>query len=470
MLRSQYRLALHAVAAVLIAGVAVVATGAGAGATTVAQSAHGKAQSAHGHAAAKRPGSYGGDATAGSIQFRVDRSPLPIPAVTDPFHVWVPYAETSIDSSGGSEGIASTVYPGQDAIGGPNLICEFEPPFCAGLPGGAPPGYPDWAHAQYPAHPDDSAQLSQKEFPGNGAPLGVTPNQATAHADRNVVQANALTAGAGLAGVVTVKSASSFSKQSFAGSALVLDAESVLKGVDIGGQLHINEIRSVTTGTIDGSKVGAATANTTVSGATVAGQPVTIDSTGIHVGNKGDNGLLKKTLNSALQKLASQGITVKSLTDTKTAKPRKIAAETGGLLLTWTQTVGGPTLPKVGGIENGDYVVTVSMGGAGINAFAGPGSPVPSFSLPSSPPLSAGSQAAPTASGGVPPSTGQAQTTTPTGQQPAVAGGTSPKNVALPTDLTNKRLKTLALVLLGYPLLMLIAAPFRAPSRLPRGG
>src|SRR3954465_13854003 len=140
MITRRHRLAGHTVAAVLLAGIAVVATGAGAGAAG---------------SAGDRPESYGGYATSGSLQFRVDRSPLPIPAVSDPFHVWVPYAETSMDSSGGSEGIASTIYPGQDAIGGPHLLCNFEPPFCAAMPGGGPPNYPDWAHAQYPAHPDD---------------------------------------------------------------------------------------------------------------------------------------------------------------------------------------------------------------------------------------------------------------------------------------------------------------------------
>jgi hypothetical protein len=49
MLRSQYRLTGHAVAAVLLAGVAVVATGAGAGAAS---------------SAASRPDSYGGNSAA----------------------------------------------------------------------------------------------------------------------------------------------------------------------------------------------------------------------------------------------------------------------------------------------------------------------------------------------------------------------------------------------------------------------
>jgi hypothetical protein len=455
MVARQHRLAIHAATAVLLAGVAVVATGAGAGAAS---------------SAASRPESYGGDATSGSMQFRVGRSPLPIPAVTDPFHLWVPYAETSLDSSGGSEGIASTVYPGQDAIGGPNLLCNFEPPFCAAMPGGAPPNYPDWAHAQYPAHPDDAADISQKPFPGSG-PFEVTPNQAVAHADRDKVDAIAVTTGAGLAGAVTADSVTSTSHQSFEGSALVLRAESTIKGVDIGGQLHIDQIQSVATGKIDGDKIGTSTAVTTISGATVAGQAVTIDSTGIHVGPQGDNGLLKKTVNSALAKLADQGIDVRSLGATKSAKPSKVVAETGGLLVIVTHTVKGPSLPQVGAAENGDYIVMASLGGAGINAYAAPGIDFGGVQIPNTP-VTGGTVPPPPGAGGsaVAPSTTQTGTTE-TGQQPALAdaGSGTPKPAALPIDLTNKRLKTLALVLLAYPLLILATAPFRAPARLPRG-
>jgi hypothetical protein len=453
MFTRSYRLAGHAVAAVLLAGVAVVATGAGAGAAS---------------SAATRPDSYGGYATAGSMQFRVDRSPLPIPAVTDPFHVWIPYAETSMDSSGGSEGIASTVYPGQDAIGGPNLLCQFAPPFCAALPGGAPPNYPDWAHAQYPAHPDDKADVSQEPVPGSG-PFELTPNHAVAHADRDQVDATAESAGAGLAGAVTAQSVTSNSHQSFEGSALVLRAESVIKGLDIGGQLHIDQIRSVATAKIDGDKIGTSSSDTTISGATVAGQGVTIDSTGVHAGPGSDNGLLKKTVNSALANLASQGIDVRSLGATKSAKPSKVVAETGGLLVTVTKTVKGPSLPKAGAVENGDYILTVSLGGAGINAYAAPGFDLGGVNIPSTP-VTGGSVPPPPAAvgGSVPPTTTQTGTAD-SGQQPAVAGGATPKAAALPIDLTNKRLKTLALVLLAYPLLILATAPFRAPARLPRG-
>jgi hypothetical protein len=452
MLARRHRLAGHAVAAVLLAGVAVVATGAGAGAAS---------------SAASRPDSYGGEATASSMQIRVDKQPFPFP-VTDPFHDWIPYADSSLDSSGGGEATASTIYPGQGVLGVPALLCEFNAQFCHAVVEKLP-RYPDYAHAQYPAKPDDSATLSQKPFPGTG-PFELTPNHVQAHADPSRAEATSDVNNAGVSPVVTVQSATSHSRTYFQGSTLLVTAESVLKGVDIGGQLHIDQITSTATGKVDGDKVGDSKAVTTVSGATVAGQGVTIDSTGIHAGPGSDNGLLKKTLNSALSKLASQGIDVRSLGTTHSARPQKVAAETGGLLVIATKDVNGPTLPAAGGIENGTYTLTATLGGAGINAFATPAVPVPDFQVPGVPTTGSGAVPPPPAasSGGTLP-TQTGTTTTPTGQQPAVAGTTQPKPVALPTDLTNKKLKTLALVLLAYPLLILATAPFRAPARLPRG-
>ena len=454
MITRRYRIAGHAVAACLLAGIAVVATGAGAGAAS--------------GDTASRPDSYGGDATASSMQFQITRNPFPLPAVTDPFHVWAPYASTSTDSSGGSDGTAASLYPGADFIGAPDLICVFAAALCNKLPGGGFPKYPDYAYAQYPAHPDSSAKLSQKPFPGTG-PFEVTPNNVEAHADRDRVEATTVTGSSGLEGVVTVQQSTAHSLQKFEGSTLVITTESVLRGIDIGGQLHIDQIRSTATGKIDGTKVGTATAETTVSGATLAGQGVVIDNKGIHAGPGDDKGQAKQQINAALAKLASQGIDVRSLGTTKSAKPTKITAQSGGLLLTSKKPVSVPNPLHLPVQPSGDYLLTVGLGGAGINAYASPANPLGGdIPLPTVPTTGSGAAppaAAPTGTSSLPE---QATTDTPAGQQPAVASG-GQKPAALPIDLTNKRLKTLALVLLAYPLLILATAPFRAPARLPRG-
>jgi hypothetical protein len=120
---------------------------------------------------------------------------------------------------------------------------------------------------------------------------------------------------------------------------------------------------------------------------------------------------------------------------------------------------------------SGTYLLTATLGGAGIDAYASPAVPLGgTIQVPPPPPVTGGGPAPAAASGaGAPPAGAPATQTKPApGQPPTVAAGAAPKSAALAADLTNERLKTLALVLLGYPLLVLMAAPFRAPARLPR--
>jgi hypothetical protein len=281
-----------------------------------------------------------------------------------------------------------------------------------------------------------------------------------------------VTGGVGLADALTVQSANAHSLQHFQGSTLVLSAESVVKGINIGGQVHIDEIRSTAAAQIDGGHVGSASALTTISGATVAGNGVTIDSTGIHAAGQSDNGQIKQQINAALKALESQGISVKSLGTSKTAHATQANASTGGLLVVMTRPVEVPNPAQLPVQPSGTYLLTATLGGAGIDAFASPAVPLGgTVQVPPPPPVTGGGPAPAAASGGGAPPPGTSATQTnpgSTGQPPAVAAGPAPKPAALATDLTNKRLKTLALVLLGYPLLVLLAAPFRAPARLPR--
>ena len=449
----QHRLAMHAVAAVLLAGVAVVVTGGVGSADT-----------------GSKPDTYGGDATAASVELRVDKSPSPFPVVTDPFHLWFPYAETSLDSSGGATGIAASIYPGQDIIGVPALICEFAAQLCNSIPGGIP-DYPAWAQAQYPAKQDASATLSQKPFPGQG-PFEVTPHSVTAHADPNVVRATTTMAGADLSSVLSIQSATTHSEQHFEAGALVVTAESVLKGVDIGGgALHIDAIRSTAVAKVDGRRVSSSSALTTLSGATVAGTPVTIDSSGIHVAKNGDNGAAKDAVNSALARLAAHGIDAHALDDAKAVKRGLAKASTGGILVSYDFKVSLPVEPPVPNVPSpeGDYIGTLTLGGAGVDAYASPATPLGQVSLPVAPPAATGAvSGAPPAAGSLPGAAGTGAAV-PAGNQPAVVGPPGRRPVALlGVDLTNKRLRALMLVLLGYPLLVLLTAPLRAPARFPR--
>ena len=451
------RFGLHVGAAVVLASSGVLLTGAPGNADT-----------------ATRPDSFGGDATASAFHYLADRNPQPTP-VSDAFHAEVPYATTSMDSSGSISALASSLYPGAGFLGAPALLCQFSADLCKVISN--VPRYPVIATASYPTKPEDSADLPPAGAALQQGPLAVAPGVTTAKATADQVEATTEAGRTGLEGVVRAGSSTSHSKQLFEGSTLVVTAESAVNGLDIGGgQLHIDHVRSVASARVDGAKVLAASAVTTVSGATAGGVPVVIDSTGVHVAGNGDGGALQGGVNTALAALDASGIKVRLTTPSKLTKDGTAAASTGGLLITFAGTVALPNPPPnplpAPPSANGDYVGSVTLAGAGVSAFAAPTDlvSVPGF-VPAVPPVSLGG--APQQAGQSPPlSVGQApapQTAAPGGPAPAAAAPQTQPTAALGVDLSGKRLRVLALLLLGYPLIVLLSAPLRAPSRLPRG-
>jgi hypothetical protein len=454
------RLALHVVAATALAGGGVLLTGSPGSAADAA-----------------RPESFGGAATASSLHYAADRNPQPTP-VSDAFHAEVPYATTSFDSSGTASATAASLYPGAGPLGVPALLCQFDANVCKIIK--QVPRYPFIATAEYPTKPDDAATLQSGTIKQD--PLFVTPQETVAHADENVVEARTETGGAGIAGAISVGSAVSHSKQAFEGSTLVVSAESVVRNLDLGGgQLHIDNVRSIATGKVNGGTVTEASATTTVSGATAGGVPVTIDSDGVHVAGNGDGGAANAAVNTALGVLDASGIQVRLLTPNKLIKGGGAAASTGGLLISMRGTVALPNPPPVPlppqfpGIPayNGDYFGSVTVAGAGVRAFAAPGVElsVPTLDVPVGAPALSGTTSGPVGSapvGAAPPAlTGAAPATAGAPARSAAATQSQPAAV-LGVDLSSKRLKTLALILLAYPLLVLLTAPLRAPARIPR--
>jgi hypothetical protein len=450
MLLRPARLALHGAAVTVLAGSAVLLTG-GAG-----------------HAdGATRPDSYGGESTASSVHVTADRDPQPTP-VTDLFHAEIPFATTSLDSSGSASARATALYPGAGLLGVPGLLCQAG----ACLP--IPTDYPLMATASYPTSRDATAQTSPGTIEQD--PLSVEPGLTVAHADPNRVEASARAVGVGVSGVVRADQVFSHSKQAFEGATLVTTADSTILGLDLGGgQLHIDKLFSVATARVNGSDVTTSSATTTVSGATAGGVPVTIDSTGIHVAGNGDGGALQTQVNTALAALDASGIQVRMLQDTKQAKDHAASAATGGLLVTFAQTVSLPAVPIPpnpipGGPPNpnGTYVGSVTVGGAGVTSFAVPADleTLPPIELP-------GGVEVPVvqAPGTVvaPPVGPVVQQPAPTTSGPTLAVPHPRRAAVLGVDLTNERLRLLMLLLLGYPVLVLLSAPLRAPARLPRG-
>jgi hypothetical protein len=421
-----------------------------------------------GHAAtASRAESYGGEATASSFHYLVDRKPQPTP-VTDAFHVEMPYATSVFDSSGTVAATSSALYPGAGPLGVPALICQFaaepcQPPFPA------IPRYPLLAAASYPTKPDDAADVGVgKQVVG---PITISPNVVVAHADANRVEATAQTAGVGLTGQLGADGAVAHSKQGFDGDTLVVLSEATVSGLDLaGGMLHIDALTSVATARVDGAKITAATATTTISGATLAGQAVTIDATGIHVAG---NGAALDQLNTALAALDSQGISVRLLNSTKETSGLAASAIAGGLLVSFSHEVNlpGPPIPlppSLPGLPayNGQYFGSVTIGGAGVRAFATPPQDLllPPVDLSTDPDLGSPAVHVPPL-GPVPPlsSTGSPpSTSTP---DPTLGSGSTHTAALLGVDLSADRLTRLSLVLLGYPLLVLLTSPLTRRRR-----
>ena len=453
------RLALHVGAAALLATGGVLMTGAPGSAAGTA-----------------RPGSYGGETAASAFHYVADRKPQPTP-VTDAFHAELPYATTSFDSSGGASATAASIYPGGGPLGVPALLCQFSADLCQVISNA--PRYPFIATADYPTKKDDSADAAPKDAVIKQPPFSVEPSVTTAHADLDRVEARTAAGNTGIDGVVAAGSASTLSKQAFEGRTLVLTSESVVNGISLGGgALTIDQVRSVATARIDEGKLSKSTAVTTISGARAGGQAVSIDSDGIHVAGNGDDGAARDGVNAALAALDATGITVRMLEPTKKAATGQGSATAGGLLITFKQAAAVPVpqppppLPGVPVSPNGVYTGSVTLAGAGVIGFAAPSDLVdlPTIDSPAvgAPAPALGGVSQPAAAQSAPLAPGQPAVAAPAAPAPRAADPTVKPAAVLGVDLTNQRLRTLCLVLLGYPLIVLLTAPLRAPARLPR--
>lgn len=426
-----------------------------------------------------RPASFGGESTATGFHAVFDSTPGLTP-VADLFHIDAPYADAEFDSTGGADAGAASLYPGAGPLGVPALICIL----ANGCPA-TPPDYPLYAEASYPTQQDAKATASAD--PQNAGPAYLAPSVVAAHADTDTVRADAQAASAGVTGVLDVDAVHVSTTQGFERATLVVRSTSVLKGIDIGGAVHIDQLRSVSIAKVDGGKLSTGDATTTLSGVTVQGQGATIDEHGIHIADKGDGGQALAAANDALKQLAASGISARLLPPDQKVRPGHVAAATSGLLVSFKHTVSDvPGLPPCvdpnipcGVSVDRDYFGTISLGGAGVVANADNTADSLDFSSfdtlggAIAPPASTGAAPASggTGSASLPSTSGTGTTPAATGGAPQLATGgqhvaASPRS-ALVADLVSRRVKLLALLLLGYPVATLLGSRLRLPFRLP---
>ncbi|MCU1484461.1 MAG: hypothetical protein JWN67_1207 [Actinomycetia bacterium] len=144
------------------------------------------------------------------------------------------------------------------------------------------------------------------------------------------------------------------------GSAVTSVAETELGGVEIGGLIKIDAIRTVARGTTDGAQATMAH-EVTVSGVTVQGQGATIDQDGLHLGPQTSENPLTPVAAGANQALAGAGMEafVTKPSEYRSAGGNGLVSS-GSVVFTW----------KLDATNR----ITVVLGGASASLSATPGS------------------------------------------------------------------------------------------------
>lgn len=453
----------HALGALVLAATAVVAVGTPSHADST-----------------PKPEIFSGKATASSFLFFFDRTPGLLP-ITDIFHVEVPYATSVLTSSGDISATSAAIFPGSGVVGGPALLCgQFVP--C----GFTPPAYPAIAISSYPSNPDAKAETSL-DSANVGGILHIDPSVSKAHSDPDDVDARTTAATATVLDLAGADSMTTRSHQYFKNGALVTEALSDVKGFSLlNGFLHIDSISSIASSVVGSGTTPSAALHTTIAGATLAGTPVVIDETGIHVSTQGDSGAAKDNVNTALAQLAAAGIHVKLASPAQTITKNGVNASTSGLFIGIASTLPDVPLPipplplpVAPPTTGGDYVGSITVAGAGISTYAA------GLAVGTTPGLGNGAVDPGAGAGSTPvgdPSLGEALPSGPSLVTSPSGTGVEPTAIAprasagSAKDDTAARIKVLALALIAYPALVLLFRIFSAlfggalgaPSRLPR--
>jgi len=242
--------------------------------------------------------------------------------VAVPIEATLSLATSTLSSGGQGFGRASTFFPGTLAAGVRPLI---ETAAGVRLP---LPDYPLVVEAR------EFEEAKRTEVPGVTMTTDVDPNRAVSIADVGAV---------GVAQVFGVRSLHTESRVVLEGSKITSTSTTTIHGLDITGVLSIGTIVSTAQVSSDGT-TSTCSGGVTVSGASVAGTPVTIDDDGIHVqgGAGGALGLGR----AVTQALTGAGLDAKVLGGDDGCTTAVGSRTTAGLL------VGFP-LPEFGSIPAG---------------------------------------------------------------------------------------------------------------------
>ncbi|MEW6471272.1 MAG: hypothetical protein AB1679_03290 [Actinomycetota bacterium] len=229
-----------------------------------------------------------------------------------------PVTDAVVDSTGRATSFASLPWPGENAVTAPGTLS-------AAFGQSVPLAYPFHVRADHPTTP--SAELRDP----TGA-YGITAAAAAGRADAS----GALQGGDGVSG----SRAQSSAVLDDAGVVRVV-AETIDTGLSIGdGVLRIAAVRSRSETTLAPDDAKPVThSRLIIEGATVAGQPVTIDANGVHLAGQTVPAPVGRGVSTDNDLLGQAGI---SVTVSPTGRPGSADA----LVITSRQTIPAPNNPK----------------------------------------------------------------------------------------------------------------------------
>lgn len=310
------------------AGLAALATTAGAGTLLLAASAPASADPI-------ALGGYDIVGAASGLSVFYEQPNFPIPA-TPTLEFNLGYSNSTFDSGPVGTANGSAFWPGQVIAGGGNqlpllfnpylqqYIPQLEAPVDAVLPSNLT--YPVDAMSNYPQGPPSATN--------NNGPMAMSSS--TSQTDSKAASSVGIVGGpadqsAVPAGMLEIQAVgSSVDDGVNAAGDAVSTATSTVHGVNFGGGLiQIGTITSTATSTSDGNQASV-TGTSSVAGASILGQAVTIDANGVHaVGQSA--GLLGSLLPTANQVLNTLGMTITLTNPTDTVSGASAIRQLNGL-------------------------------------------------------------------------------------------------------------------------------------------
>jgi hypothetical protein len=291
-------------------------------------------------ASASEVAGYGMSALAVGVRYKLDSPgflPTGDPAEGNIMDFDVPIARTGVSQGPVINALGSPFYPGDTAAHLGTALKVLAPPQFPPLPND-----PILAESNYPPTPDKGSSTSFSQ-----AGVGECKSDASA----NGAKVYATTLAQSIPGVVDVASSVTRNDVAIAADSVRSTATSSTGTINIAGVITIDGI----TGTAEATSNGAAakpTANLNIGKVTVAGQAAYIDDSGVHVvGSGGGEGVVPQTQQMVNALLATDGLTVRTISPKTTIDGAAATSSAGALAISIDRLIPAIGVPGVPALE-----------------------------------------------------------------------------------------------------------------------